>query len=145
MRLNQLKPSPSSRRKRQRVGRGISAGQGKTAGRGHKGQNSRSGGGVRPGFEGGQLPLYRRIPMYGFRSRKARVTGEVRLAELSKVDGDVVDLASLKRAGILSRRITRARVIDSGERVGNVKVEGLHLTKGVKKALGGTTDSGEDS
>ena len=144
MRLNQLKPSRGSRKTRQRVGRGMSSGRGKTAGRGHKGQNSRSGGGVRPGFEGGQLPLYKRIPMYGFRSRKAKLTAEVRLSELSKIDGDVVDLNSLKQAGILPRRIMRARVIDSGELDGKVKVDGLHLTKGAKKLLGGASESKED-
>ena len=135
MKLNQLKPRRGSRTNRRRVGRGMSSGQGKTAGRGHKGQNSRSGGGVPPGFEGGQLPLYKRIPMYGFRSRKSGLTAEVRLSELSKIDGDVIDLNALKQAGVLPRRIKRARVIASGELRGTVKAEGLHLTRGAKKRL----------
>ena len=141
MKLNQLKPADGSRSLRRRVGRGMSSGHGKTCGRGHKGQNSRSGGGVPIGFEGGQLPLYKRVPTFGFHSRKAQVTAEVSLAELAKVEGDVVDLNALKKAGILPRKIKRARIVKSGELKGPIKVEGLHMTKGAKQIIapdGGT-------
>ena len=115
MRLNTLSPAPGSRKNAKRVGRGIGSGVGKTAGRGHKGQKSRSGGRVRPGFEGGQMPLQKRLPKYGFTSRIARTTAQVRLAELNAVDGDVVDLAALKSADLVNENITRARVFLSGE------------------------------
>ena len=101
MRLNTLSPAEGSKKAGKRLGRGIGSGLGKTGGRGHKGQKSRSGGGVRRGFEGGQMPLYRRLPKFGFTSRKAAITAEVRLSDLAKVEGGVVDLNTLKAANII--------------------------------------------
>jgi large subunit ribosomal protein L15 len=101
MRLNTLSPAPGSRKAAKRVGRGIGSGLGKTAGRGHKGQKSRSGGKVAAGFEGGQMPLQKRLPKYGFTSRIARTTAQVRLAELNKVDAEVIDLQALKDADLV--------------------------------------------
>ena len=101
MRLNNLKPAPGAKRDAKRVGRGIGSGTGKTAGRGHKGLKSRSGGTVKAGFEGGQMPLQKRLPKYGFSSRIGRTTAEVRLHELSRVDGDIADLESLKAADLI--------------------------------------------
>src|SRR5476651_2908215 len=102
MRLNTLSPAEGAKQAPRRVGRGIGSGLGKTAGRGHKGQNSRSGGGVRRGFEGGQMPLYRRLPKFGFTSRKSAITAEIRLSDLAKVDGEVIDLNVLKAANIVN-------------------------------------------
>ncbi len=135
LRLNTLKPAPGSKPARKRVGRGIGSGLGKTCGRGHKGQKSRSGGKVQIGFEGGQMPLQRRLPKVGFRSRMARVTSEVRLNEIAKVEGDVVDIAALHAADILPKRITRAKVILSGEIDRAVTVRGLGVTKGARAAI----------
>ena len=114
VKLNDINPPRASRKRRKRLGRGISAGQGKTCGRGHKGQKSRSGGKVRIGFEGGQLPLQRRIPRFGFRSRIGAVTAEVRVGELDRVIGDEVTLESLKAANIVAKQVKRARVFLSG-------------------------------
>ena len=114
MRLNTLSPAPGSKPNAKRVGRGIGSGLGKTAGRGHKGQKSRSGGKVAAGFEGGQMPLKQRLPKFGFTSRKGRVTAEVRLSELAKVEGDVVDLNILKQAGLITKNIQFAKVVLSG-------------------------------
>ncbi|WP_043902318.1 50S ribosomal protein L15, partial [Coxiella burnetii] len=105
MQLNDLKPAKGARHQKLRVGRGIGSGKGKTAGRGHKGQHSRAGGYHKVGFEGGQMPLQRRVPKFGFTSRKELISAEVRLGELNKISGDVVDLASLKAANIISRQI----------------------------------------
>ena len=116
MRLNTLSPAPGSRKAAKRVGRGIGSGYGKTAGRGHKGQKSRSGGKVAAGFEGGQMPLQKRLPKYGFTSRIARTTAQVRLAELAKVAGDVVDIQSLKDADVIRDDVQRVRVFLSGAR-----------------------------
>jgi large subunit ribosomal protein L15 len=135
MRLNTLKPAPGSRQIKKRVGRGIGSGLGKTAGRGHKGQKSRSGGLHKVGFEGGQMPLQRRLPKVGFRSRVAVTTGEVRLDELAKVGQDVVDMQALYEADILSRRIKRAKVILSGTLDKAVTVKGLGVTKGARAAI----------
>ncbi len=135
MRLNTLKPAEGSKRARKRVGRGIGSGFGKTAGRGHKGQKARSGGKVPIGFEGGQMPLQRRLPKVGFRSRKARLTAEVRLDEIAKVEGDVVDLAALHAADILPRNKTRAKIILSGEIQRAVTVKGLRVTRGARAAI----------
>ena len=143
MRLNQLSPAEGSRHDRRRVGRGISAGQGKTCGRGHKGQNSRSGGRVRPGFEGGQQPLQRRLPAFGFRSRIGLFTGEVFLSELKKVKGDVVDMASLKNAGIISVAIRRVKIVLSGSIERAYTVKGIRVTAGARRAIeaaGGTVE-----
>src|SRR5690625_4093327 len=115
MRLNTLSPAPGSTHSKKRVGGGIGSGWGKTAGRGHKGLKSRSGGTVAPGFEGGQMPLQKRLPKFGFSSRIGRVTAEVRLSELNKVEGGVVDIETLKQAGVIGANIKRATIFASGE------------------------------
>ena len=135
MRLNTLSPAPGARKSAKRVGRGIGSGYGKTAGRGHKGQKSRSGGSVRPGFEGGQMPLQKRLPKYGFTSRIARTTAQVRLSELNAVEGDVVDLAALKAADLVKDNVTRARVFLSGELGKALTVKGIAVTKGAREAI----------
>ena len=135
MRLNSLSPAPGSRKSNKRVGRGIGSGSGKTAGRGHKGQKSRSGGSVRPGFEGGQMPLQKRLPKYGFSSRMARTTAQIRVAELALIEGDVIDLAALKAADLVRDDVTRARVFLSGELSKAVTVKGLAVTKGAREAM----------
>ena len=135
MRLNNLKPAEGSKKDAKRVGRGIGSGLGKTGGRGHKGQKSRSGGFSKVGFEGGQMPLQRRLPKVGFASRKARFMAEIRLPELLKVEGDVVDLLSLKAANIIGHQIKRAKVILSGEINSAVTVRGLGATKGARAAI----------
>ena len=135
MRLNNLKPAEGSKKDAKRVGRGIGSGLGKTGGRGHKGQKSRSGGFTKVGFEGGQMPLQRRLPKVGFASRKARFMAEIRLPELTKVEGDVVDLLSLKAANIIGHQIKRAKVILSGEITSAVTVRGLGATKGARAAI----------
>lgn len=135
MRLNTLAPAPGSRTNKKRVGRGIGSGLGKTAGRGHKGQKSRSGGSVRPGFEGGQMPLQKRLPKFGFTSRIGMVSAEIRLAELNKVDGDVVDLQALRAAGLISSNIKRAKVFLSGELNKALTIKGLAVTKGAQAAI----------
>ena len=135
MRLNTLKPGKGARTAAKRVGRGIGSGLGKTAGRGHKGQKSRSGGFHKVGFEGGQMPLQRRLPKVGFRSRKAMVTAEIRLHELAKVEGDVVDLPALKAANIVNQNIRYARVMKSGEINRAVTVRGLGVTPGARAAI----------
>jgi large subunit ribosomal protein L15 len=135
MRLNTIKGATGSKHPAKRVGRGIGSGLGKTAGRGHKGQKSRSGGGVRPGFEGGQQPLQMRLPKFGFNSAKARVTAEVTLSELGKVEAEVIDLNALKDAGILKDSIQYAKVMLSGEITKPVTVKGLRVTKGARAAI----------
>jgi large subunit ribosomal protein L15 len=135
MRLNTLSPAPGARKDSKRVGRGIGSGNGKTAGRGHKGQKSRSGGTVRPGFEGGQMPLQKRLPKYGFTSRIARTTAQIRLSELNAVEGDVIDLEALKSADLVKQNVTRARVFLSGELSKAVSVKGLAVTKGAREAI----------
>lgn len=135
MRLNDLSPAEGHKHSAKRVGRGIGSGLGKTGGRGHKGQKARSGGTVRPGFEGGQMPLQKRLPKYGFTSRVSRVTAEVRLAELAKVDADVIDLAALQNADIIGSHVKRAKVFLSGELTKAVTVKGLALTKGARAAI----------
>ncbi len=135
MRLNELSPASGSKPSAKRVGRGIGSGTGKTCGRGHKGQKSRSGGRVKPGFEGGQMPLQRRLPKFGFSSRGARYVAEIRLGELTKVEGDAVDLAALKAADIVSDYIREAKVILSGEIDTAVTVRGLRVTKGARAAI----------
>ncbi len=135
MHLNDIKPSAGSKKTKRRVGRGPGSGWGKTSARGQKGQKARSGGGVRPGFEGGQLPLQMRVPKFGFRSRIGLVTAEVRLGELAKVDGDEVTLTSLKAANVISRRMKRAKIVLSGEISRAVTVKGLRVTKGARAAI----------
>jgi large subunit ribosomal protein L15 len=144
MRLNTLKPAPGSKTDRKRVGRGIGSGLGKTAGRGHKGQKSRSGGFQKVGFEGGQMPLQRRLPKVGFRSKLARTTGELRLNEIAKVEGDVVDMDAVHRADLLPINMTRAKVILSGEINRAVTVRGIRVTKGAKAAIEAAGDKVED-
>ncbi len=135
MQLNTLSPAPGHTQSKKRVGRGIGSGLGKTGGRGHKGLKSRSGGTVKPGFEGGQMPLQKRLPKFGFTSRISRVSAEVRLGELNKVDADVIDLAALQAADIISVNIKRAKVFLSGELTKAVTVKGLAVTKGAKAAI----------
>ncbi|MDC0611256.1 50S ribosomal protein L15 [Vibrio sp.] len=135
MRLNTLSPAAGSKPSKKRLGRGIGSGLGKTGGRGHKGQKSRSGGKVRPGFEGGQMPLKQRLPKFGFKSRKSFVSAEVRLSELAKVTGDVVDLNSLKAANVITKNIENAKIVLSGEIAKAVTVKGLRVTKGAKAAI----------
>lgn len=135
MQLNTLSPAPGRIKTKKRVGRGIGSGLGKTSGRGHKGLKSRSGGKVKPGFEGGQMPLQKRLPKYGFSSRVGRVTAEVRLSELNSVNADVIDLAALEAADIINNNIKRAKVFLSGEIKKAVTVKGLAVTKGAKAAI----------
>lgn len=135
MRLNTLSPSPGAKKNAKRVGRGIGSGTGKTAGRGHKGQKSRSGGRVRPGFEGGQMPLQKRLPKYGFTSRISRTTAQIRLGELNAIEGDVIDLAALKSADLVRENVTRARVFLSGELNKAVTLKGLVVSKGAREAI----------
>lgn len=135
MLLNTIAPAPGSKKDKRRVSRGIGSGLGKTAGRGHKGLKSRSGGKVRPGFEGGQMPLKQRLPKFGFTSQKSLVSAEVRLHELAYVKGDVADLASLMEANIISRNVKFAKVVLSGEISRPVTVKGLGATKGARAAI----------
>ncbi len=140
MRLNDLKPAEGSKKAGKRVGRGHSAGQGKTCGRGHKGQHARSGGYHKVGFEGGQMPLQRRLPKVGFASRKARFAAEVRLHELviaceKGVSENVVDDLALKKAGLVPARADRIKVIASGKIDKAVTVKGLLVTKGARAAI----------
>ncbi|HDV5500635.1 TPA: 50S ribosomal protein L15 [Vibrio cholerae] len=135
MLLNTLSPAAGSKHAPKRLGRGVGSGLGKTGGRGHKGQKSRSGGKVRPGFEGGQMPLKQRLPKFGFTSRKSFVSAEVRLSELTKVTGDVVDLNALKAANLVTKNIEFAKIVLSGEINKAVTVKGLRVTKGAKAAI----------
>ena len=135
MRLNDLHPAEGSRPDAKRVGRGIGSGLGKTGGRGHKGQKSRSGGTVKPGFEGGQMPLQKRLPKYGFTSRLAAVTAQIRTSELNAVAEDVIDLDALKRADLISNNIERAKVFLSGDVTKAVTIKGLAVTKGAREAI----------
>ena len=135
MKLNELKPAAGSRNRRQRVGRGIAAGQGKTCGRGQKGQKSRSGGFHKVGFEGGQMPLQRRLPKVGFVSRTAGTRAELRLHELAAAGADVVDLEVLQKAGLVSRRASVVKIIASGVIDKAVTVKGLKVTKGARAAI----------
>ncbi|ACL33004.1 50S ribosomal protein L15 [Glaesserella parasuis] len=135
MRLNSLSPAEGAKHSAKRLGRGIGSGLGKTGGRGHKGQKSRTGGGVRRGFEGGQMPLYRRLPKFGFTSLKALHVAEIRLSDLAKVDGNVVTLDALKAANVITKDILSAKVILSGKVEKAVVVKGLGVTKGAKAAI----------
>lgn len=135
MELNNLKPSEGAKKNRRRVGRGIGSGLGKTAGRGHKGQKSRSGGFHKVGFEGGQMPLQRRLPKRGFISLTRNDTAEVRLSEIAKMPGDIIDLMMLKQAGIVSIKAIAAKVVLSGTIEKKVKLSGIATTKGAKAAI----------
>ncbi len=135
MRLNTLKPQAGSKPAAKRVGRGIGCGSGKTCGRGHKGQKSRKGGYHKVGFEGGQMPLQRRLPKIGFNSRLSATTAEIRLQELASVDAKVIDLNALLVANLVSKNIKRAKVIASGKIEKAVSVKGLGVTKGARAAI----------
>ena len=135
MHLNTLSPAPGRVKNRKRVGRGIGSGWGKTAGRGHKGLKARSGGKVAPGFEGGQMPLRKRLPKYGFRSRVSFSSAEVRLGELNRVEGDVVDMDALMRADLIGRHVKSVKVFASGELSRALSVVGLRVSKGAKAAI----------
>ena len=135
MRLNDLKPATGSKSARHRVGRGIGSGWGKTAGRGHKGQKSRAGGFHKVGFEGGQMPLHRRLPKRGFTSMSRRYVEVVRLHELQKIGADEIDLMVLKQAGVVSALAIDARVISSGELSRKISVRGIGVTKGARAAI----------
>ncbi|MGB5716521.1 MAG: 50S ribosomal protein L15 [Gammaproteobacteria bacterium] len=135
MRLNTLKPADGSSKDRKRVGRGIGSGLGKTCGRGHKGQKSRSGGYHKIGFEGGQMPLQRRLPKMGFLSRKSRFIDELRLNELALVNADVIDLAALKAANLISREVRSVKVFASGAIDKAVTLKGIRVTKGARAAI----------
>lgn len=141
--LNELSPAEGSKKNKLRRGRGIGSGLGKTGGRGIKGQTSRSGSGIRSGFEGGQMPLYRRLPKFGFTSQLALITAEVRLSELNKVDSNVVSLETLKEANIIRHDMKRVRIILSGEVKKAFTFKGVKVTKGAKaaiEAVGGTVE-----
>jgi large subunit ribosomal protein L15 len=144
MRMNTLKPAAGSKQAARRVGRGIGSGSGKTCGRGHKGQNSRSGGFHKTGFEGGQMPLQRRLPKFGFASRTARFSDEVRLHELAGLDAAVIDLQALIDASVVSRQTKAVKVIASGEIGKAVKLKGIKVTKGARAAIEAAGGSIED-
>ena len=135
MRLNSLSPADGHRKAAKRVGRGIGSGSGKTCGRGHKGQKSRSGGSVRPGFEGGQMPLQKRLPKYGFTSRIGRVSDQVRVGDLDSVTGDVVDVSTLKAAGLIGQKIVQAKIFLQGEVTRALTIKGLAVSKGARVAI----------
>ena len=135
MRLDTLKPADGSRRARKRVGRGIGSGLGKTGGRGHKGQHSRSGGFHKVGFEGGQMPLQRRLPKRGFRSMAAGGTAEIRLSDIERCGLDSIDLAALKEAGVVARGADRAKIIATGSISRKVTISGVGVTKGARAAI----------
>ncbi len=135
MRLNDIKPAAGSRPTGKRVGRGIGSGLGKTAGRGHKGQKSRSGGQTPIGFEGGQMPLQRRVPKRGFHSRKAVESAEVRIYQLADVKADVIDLDALKQAGVVGQRVKRVKVISKGGIDRAVTLKGVGASKGAREVI----------
>ncbi len=135
MQLNSIKPADGSKQARKRVGRGIGSGLGKTAGRGHKGQKARAGGYHKVGFEGGQMPIQRRLPKLGFRSHLARITEEIRLSELEMLKDSVVDLDTLKKANLISKGTKYVKVFASGEIKRAVTLKGLRVTKGARTAI----------
>ena len=147
LKLNELSPAVGAKKTALRKGRGIGSGLGKTGGRGVKGQKSRSGSSISAGFEGGQMPLYRRVPKFGFTSQMALTTAEVRLSELNKIDGDVVSIETLKEANIIRRDMKRARIILSGEITKAYTFKGVKVTKGAKAAIeaaGGTVEETQE-
>ena len=148
MELNKIKPADGSKKARRRVGRGIGSGLGKTAGRGHKGQSSRAGGYHKVGFEGGQMPLQRRLPKRGFKSASLKFNGEVTLTDLQKLDVAEVDILTLKAAGLVRQLIKHVKVIKSGELTRAVVLKGIGATAGAKaviEAVGGKVESVPDS
>ena len=141
MKLNHLRPATGSNKGSKRRGRGGGSGLGKTCGRGHKGQKSRSGGYHKSGFEGGQMPLQRRLPKFGFTSRQSKYTDEIRLEEINNLNSDSVNLKSLREAGLISKKTKKVRLIGGGNLDKVVSVSGLHVTKGAREtieSLGGT-------
>ena len=145
MKLNSVQPAEGSRKNRKRVGRGIGSGLGKTAGRGHKGQKARAGGFHKTGFESGQMPLQRRLPKVGFRSRKATSKDEIRLGELQRLEGTEVDLASLRAAGLINGAISSVKLIQSGEIDRAYQVKGLRVSAGARAAIEAAGGSVSDS
>lgn len=144
MRLNDIQPADGSKRERTRVGRGTGSGKGKTAGRGHKGQHSRSGGYHKVGFEGGQMPMARRLPKRGFVSMTRGDTVEIRLSELNKIEGNEVDLAVLKQAGVVAKNTVAGKIILAGKlEKKNLTVRGLRVTKGARAAIEAASGSVE--
>jgi large subunit ribosomal protein L15 len=144
MHLNDLKPGSGAKRAAKRLGRGIGSGLGKTGGRGHKGQKARAGGFHKVGFEGGQMPLQRRLPKIGFRSRRSSVRDEIRLQELGRVEGDVVDMTSLRAAGLICAATRVAKIIASGTVDRPLTIRGVGVTKGARAAIeaaGGTVEA----
>ena len=135
MRLNDIRPAEGAKQPKKRLGRGIGSGLGKTAGRGHKGQHARAGGYHKVGFEGGQMPLQRRLPKYGFTSQASLVRDEIRLDELVKVEGDTVDLLTLRQAGLIANTIREVKIILSGTVEKAVTVRGIKVTKGARAAI----------
>ena len=143
MEINTIKPAEGSKKARRRVGRGIGSGLGKTAGRGHKGQSSRAGGYHKVGFEGGQMPLQRRLPKRGFKSAQLKYNGEITLGDLEKLGADEVDLLTLKAAGLVRQLIKTVKVIKSGELTRKVMLKGIAATAGARAAIeaaGGTAE-----
>jgi large subunit ribosomal protein L15 len=135
MQLNTIKPAAGAKRAKRRVARGMGSGLGKTAGRGHNGQHSRAGGYHKVGFEGGQMPLQRRLPKRGFKSQSLKYNGEITLADLQRLDKDEVDLLTLKQAGLVGELIRHVKVIKSGELSRKVALKGLAATAGAKAAI----------
>lgn len=135
MKLNQISPATGSKKDRKRVGRGIGSGFGKTAGRGHKGQKARSGGMTKIGFEGGQMPLQRRLPKRGFASRTAAHRTEIRLYQVEVMKADVIDLETLKSEGVVSKHVRKVKIINTGELKRAVTVKGIGVTKGALAAI----------
>ena len=135
MNLNTLSPDPGSRSSRKRLGRGIGSGLGKTSGKGHKGQKARAGGFHKINFEGGQMPIQRRLPKMGFKSRIGKRVDEINLSELATLDAQIIDIDVLKAAGLISGAIRDAKIILSGELLTAIKLKGLRVTKGARKVI----------
>ena len=135
MELNKLSPASGSTKTKKRVGRGVASGWGKTCGSGHKGQKSRSGGKVKPGFEGGQMPLQMRLPKYGFTSRIGQVTSEVRTSELNKVEGGNISIETLKKSGVITSGTKRVKIMLSGKVDKKLTIKGLPVSKGAREAI----------
>jgi large subunit ribosomal protein L15 len=144
MNLNSLSPDPGSRPSRRRLGRGIGSGLGKTSGKGHKGQKARAGGYHKVGFEGGQMPIQRRLPKMGFKSRVAKTVDQICLSELEKLSAEVIDLQVLRQAGLITSCIKDVKVILSGELTKAIKLKGLRVTKGARSAIEGLGGSIEE-
>ena len=135
MQLNTISPAFGSKRPRKRLGRGVGSGLGKTAGRGHKGQHARAGNSHKPGFEGGQMPIQRRLPKFGFHSRIGKVTAKIRLSELNKLSAGEIDMITLKTANLITASIEHVKVFASGEIKKAIKLRGIRVTAGAKKAI----------